>query len=1046
VDGDWFVGRQAELERVLDRANRVHTGLQTVLVEGPPGLGKTALLHRAAGELDGFTVLWAVGDSWESEIPYGLISQLVSPARPQFRADYPLLFGLGAPDTRPHQVGAELIDLVGQLDSHHPVAMIIDDLPAADPLSLRALAYAVRRLRDARALLLVAARPADVDAGPADWRIMLPVELAQLQVTELNRDEVMSLARKHGVAWLPTTRLDWLTRYTGGHPSYLHQLLTHVEPAQLLADAGNTITAPRSIVTEIGRRVRTLPAASIRLVEALAVLDGRYPLAVVTGLAGVDQPDEALEPLVAENLVRSWPHMPSMPIRIRYPIQRDAVYETIAPNRRRKLHTAAVGWSHGRAAWVHKVAASDRMDVHLAADLEAAAHAVLREGRPARAATFLLWAADLSGYPPDRERRTLHAAAHLLWNHRFRRAEALFAQVENAAESPLRSCILGRYSMMRGWYSAAEAAFRGALADPGTDHDGAWVRMLANTGLASLYCWLGRGEDAAASAGQALAVPGPAGPEPHPDLARLARQYLATAALHTAGPAAAIDEIDRQLGLPERATLTRGAHADALAWRSLLRGLVGQPVAAVDDAEAVLRLMESASVAEVEVSPQYCLAWAQYLLGQWGDAAANAEHARSLAIAEGKSWAHAYSHMVGAMVSAGRGDWTAAEAAVAETGRWVRALGPPQYVVFAATAAAALAQARGDHPAVLRALWPLVSLGEVSGWALAYEPWWRTLAAEAFIAQGEPVAAQAVVDRLSVLAVTMPALAPIVSWLAGCLSAATEDEPAALRQFAAAEGLSMPPLYGALLDEAYGRVLVRSRQWRAGLNRLQRAHQGFTAIGAVPFAERCARLLSASGVRPEQQHAGPLTVLTDRERAIAELVTRGLTNQEVAARLFISSKTVSHHLGRIFTKLGVASRRELRELAGSNDPAAPDGPATPLTSPSLPRPPAPPRSRQPEPPRSRLPEPPRSRLPESPGPRSPEPPRSRSPESPGPRSPEPPRSDPRTPEPPRSRPPATPPRPATAVPPPWSRRPSPPATPPAPRSAPNADPPAETDG
>jgi ATP/maltotriose-dependent transcriptional regulator MalT len=340
----------------------------------------------------------------------------------------------------------------------------------------------------------------------------------------------------------------------------------------------------------------------------------------------------------------------------------------------------------------------------------------------------------------------------------------------------------------------------------------------------------------------------------------------------------------------------------------------------VDDADAVVRLIESGSVAEVEVTPQYCLAWAQYLLGQWDEAATNAEHAISLAVAEGKSWAHAYSHMIAAMVAAGRGEWDSAEASVAETARWVRAVGPPQYTVFAAMAAGALAQARGDHNGVLRALRPLTTLVDVTGWPLAYEPWWLIMAAEALVGDGRLDEAQAAVDRLTALSATVPVLAPVVAWLSGLLSEARGDEATALGFFSGGlddrprDGDSLP-LYRALLEESYGRLLVRARQWRSGFGRLQRAHNAFLSMGAAPFAERSARLLAASGVRPEELD-GPLAVLTERERAIAELVVRGLTNQEVAARLFISSKTVSHHLGRIFAKLGIGSRRELRELAG----------------------------------------------------------------------------------------------------------------------------------
>jgi DNA-binding NarL/FixJ family response regulator len=71
------------------------------------------------------------------------------------------------------------------------------------------------------------------------------------------------------------------------------------------------------------------------------------------------------------------------------------------------------------------------------------------------------------------------------------------------------------------------------------------------------------------------------------------------------------------------------------------------------------------------------------------------------------------------------------------------------------------------------------------------------------------------------------------------------------------------------------------------------------------------RELAASGLRPSRGAARVGAELTPQERAVAELVARGLTNREVAAELVVSAKTVERHLSRIYSKLGVRSRTEL---------------------------------------------------------------------------------------------------------------------------------------
>ena len=97
-----------------------------------------------------------------------------------------------------------------------------------------------------------------------------------------------------------------------------------------------------------------------------------------------------------------------------------------------------------------------------------------------------------------------------------------------------------------------------------------------------------------------------------------------------------------------------------------------------------------------------------------------------------------------------------------------------------------------------------------------------------------------------------------------------------------------------------------------------------TAIGMEAFAERARRELTATGETVRKRNVETVTALTAQEAYIARLARDGLTNPEIGARLFLSARTVEWHLRKIFTKLGIGSRRELREAL----PAVPDGPRT----------------------------------------------------------------------------------------------------------------------
>ena len=122
----------------------------------------------------------------------------------------------------------------------------------------------------------------------------------------------------------------------------------------------------------------------------------------------------------------------------------------------------------------------------------------------------------------------------------------------------------------------------------------------------------------------------------------------------------------------------------------------------------------------------------------------------------------------------------------------------------------------------------------------------------------------------------------------------------------------------------YGEWLRRENRRAAAREQLRTAHDMLAAMGAEAFAERARHELLAAGEIVRQQTAEPDSALTAQEAHIARLAADGHTNSEIGAQLFLSARTVEWHLRKIFTKLGIGSRRELRTALS----ALPDGTRT----------------------------------------------------------------------------------------------------------------------
>jgi DNA-binding CsgD family transcriptional regulator len=895
------VGRRAELSQLNQAADDSACGRSwAVLIEGGAGAGKTELLRRATAGLDGFFVLRARCDPAEAELPFGLVSQLLWQARCHSESSVPPALPM-TPDEPPAEVGAQLLEFLHAAQLARPLTLVMDDLQWADRLSASAIGFVLRRLDSARVLTLLAARseiPAAsgwTDVDPAsDWRRLIGGRDRgrHIWLPGLQAAEVGELAQLLGRGPVSLAAAERIRAYTEGNPAQTHALLTSV-PSESLASPDRPLPVPASLTAQVGSLLPGLPEPSARLLAAVAVLDAKSPLSLVARVGRVGDAVTALEPLLKTGVVQWWPEDPATPVQVRRPILRDAIYQVLTPRQRRELHLATASIVHGDAVWEHRVAATAGPDPELAGELVSAAGACLAKADADRAATLLLWAADLSEERSDHERRLLAAAAYLVWCHRADRVERLVTRVTECGPCALRDLILVALSPAGNRCEHALALLEAALS---ADTDPWRRRAAARAALAVARDDSWRNDDGSGSdiAERVLAIG-----DPEPELRQVARCLVAeSAGLRSGGVPGALEEFASVP--PDPVWLWR---------RGALRVAAGELADAAEDLAAALSSCpDSCGAADASASVQ--LAYVQYLLGTWQAAAATAERAGSLALRRGTPWSYSQAHAVAACIAAGTGNWAEAEQHLSASKRWWRDVDAGAAGPGPALAEAALAQARGDYPGVLAALGPLPD--EPAG--DLHQGWRRMLQAEALIATGRLGEAA---SALAGIACERACLRTGLGWLSGWLACRRGDQEAARTAYE--EALTSPvtpndiPLLRARLEHSYGQLRLAQHNRREAISWLRRAYEHYTALGAGPFAERCAAGLTACGLRGADPGATPRpAALSAREHLITSLVAQGMTNHEVARELYISVKTVEYHLSNIFIKLGITSRRQLR--------------------------------------------------------------------------------------------------------------------------------------
>jgi DNA-binding CsgD family transcriptional regulator len=911
-------GRHRECE-ILDRlVANVRAGQSPVLVlRGEAGAGKTALLEYLVQRAAGCRVARAAGAEPEMEMAFAALHQLCAPFLDRLgRLPGPQRDALGtalglrngdAPDR--FAVGLAALSLLSDVAGGRPLICVVDDAQWLDQASARALAFVARHLAAGPVGLVFAMRPPE---GEQDL-----TGLAEVRIGALADGDARALLESVVIGPLDQRVRDRVVAETRGNPQALLEWPRRLTPGELAGGFGppGAVAPPGSIGEGFLSRFESLPEQARLLLVAAAAEPTGDPLLVWRAAGQLGIGAAAAAAATAAGLVEF-----RGLVRFCHPVARGAVYRAAPPQQRHSVHRALADATDpdrdpDRRAW-HLAHATPGLDEGVAAGLECSAgRARARGGLPA-AAAFAERAAELTPAPALRSRRALAAAqAH----HQAGAPDTARRLLAIAQAGPLDELGHARAELLRAQLAA----------NPGGDRDTRLPLLTAAGRLRPLDAGLAREAyrdafTAALTAGRLAARDGMLqvaaavreAPQvaaavrearPAPELASATELLLnGLAVLTTEGHAAGAPIMSRALSafrnqeapadealpwLPFACRMSRDAWDDdswdvlstrlierarqtgalALLPAALLEG-VAVRLAAGEPAVAASLTHEAAAVARATGNPVG--PYGPLLLAAWAGREAEVTHLITAATAE--------------MMARGEGQWQT-------TAAWATAVlcnGVGRY-----DQALTAAERASENPHELGlATWSLAEL------------------IEAAVRTGVPERAAGALRRLSARAG-----AAATDWALGIENRSrallSDDEPAERLYLEAIQRLGRTRIRAELARAhlLYGEWLRRRNRRVDAREQLQTAHEMLTVMEAGGFAERARRELLATGGTSRKRTIDTAYELTAQEAHIARLAGYGHTNPEISTQLFISPRTVEWHLRKVFTKLGISSRKELRE-------------------------------------------------------------------------------------------------------------------------------------
>ncbi|MGW4499852.1 LuxR C-terminal-related transcriptional regulator [Micromonospora sp. NPDC004336] len=879
-------GRTAEIGELDEVITRARDGCGgAVVLRGEAGVGKTALLDAAAARGGAMRVLRATGVEAESDLAFAALHQLLWPvtgsldALPEPQRDAvraTLGLAAGAAGDR-YLLGAGTLSLLAEAAAPDGLICVVDDFQWVDRASADALLFAARRLGTERIALLLAVRgDAPVKGVSRTVRVAGLPAAAAVELVESRGGVRPAVARE-------------LVALTRANPLALGEIAARLTPAQLAGRQPLPDPLPGG-ARLFGDQVAALSAPA-RLLALVAAVEAGLDLVLrATDRLSAERSDDgagawtgrsALAELEASGLAE----VSGTRVRFRHPLIRSAVYEAAAPAEIRRAHAVLAQLAEGdRRAW-HLAAAATGRDERVAAELVVAAQRARDRGGYGTAATALARAAELTPEPAARAARLKDAAVAAWLGGRPGQAESLLAEARDRAGADAGLAmeiaqLRGRFELNSG--NAAEAVRILTAGDS--------LEMLADAAEAASYV----GDTAAIVALGRRAAAHPEG---------FLRDAVAGIGLTLAGDAVGP-------GLLRRA-LTRvdelGEAAQYL-WAAAAASQLGEADLAtemVDRAGRVARV--SGMTGQLPVVLEF-VATAERLAGQLANSQAVSEEGLELAREAGYENTVA-AHLANlAVLAALRGEEETCE----RRAREALAIAVPHRVGLragvAAYALALLDLCLGRHASAHDRFTALAAAGPGAGHPTVV---WRTAPdrVEAAVGAGDDAAARAVLAayaRWSAHAETPESRA----LLARCRGLAESSEDA----FGEALRLHTNPFEAARTALLLGERLRRAQRPGEARTHLRMAWETFERAGARPWARRAQDELRAAGESGQAPPSAVLDALTPQELRIAGLVADGLSSKQIAARLFLSPRTVEYHLYKIYPKLGIGSRTELARL------------------------------------------------------------------------------------------------------------------------------------
>jgi DNA-binding CsgD family transcriptional regulator len=892
-----IVGRAAERARIRELLDRLPGHGGALVLRGEAGAGKSTLLGWAAGEAGrrGVRALSVVGVQAEFGIPYaglhGLIVQLSGQSGAK-SARRTVLAAIAAeePPVRPVRVALALLDLLTAAAADRPLLLAVDDAQWLDAPSWEALAFVARRLTADPVLVLCTMR----DGPEADDRLT-GGDHEQLRISLLGDEESAALLHRRA----PDLRADLRARVlaeAAGNPLGLVELAAVAARFGPVALLPARLPLPARLEKSFTLLVAGLPAAT-RTLLAVAALDDGAGLDEIVAAAARLEPvtGDDLTPAVAAGLVVV--DEPLL-VRFRHPLVRSALRQGTSVARRRAVHAALAAVLTGqedRRIW-HRAEAAAGPDERLAVDLTLAANDARRRGAMTMAVTALERAAQLSEDPQEQASRVLWAAVAA---HERGDVDTVVRLIGSLEDRRLRPAEQARLAWMREVFLAA--GWSGASRMPAFVEIIERMRKDGDTELAldslvtvSLRCWWSNPDRATRDL--LVAAADRLGADP---MDRRLVSVLALVAPLERG-AVALERIERLA-----AELT--SNPENLALIATAASAVGaMPTSAVLHAAAVAALRAQGRLGTL--AQALCgEATAAAQLGDVRLAIASATESHALALETGQPRWALTAELARGHAEALRGNGSAARA-IADAGEGaLLPIGAHPMLALVQLIRGVDALAEGRHVAAYEHLHRIFDPAE-----LPYHPivqfWVLGHLAEAAVACGRADDVRELVEDLRPLS-WFPVLRVALRFSAALLAADHEAE-AAFEAALADERLSGWPFERARLQYAYGAWLRRQRRAADSRPHLRAATGAFEALGALPWAERARAELRASGERV-RRNPDARDGLTPQELQIARLAADGLSNRDIGERLFLSPRTVSTHLYRIFPKLGVKSRAEV---------------------------------------------------------------------------------------------------------------------------------------